>query len=85
MNPELPHVQNGPVAAPQGPAVAPPVSGGGQPVPAAGTAAQQYAAKAKLLVEQYQNDPFQLNIELDKLKTSYLAEEFHITLNAAEN
>jgi hypothetical protein len=84
MNPDSPHTTGGPTPAVQTPIVTTEVAAPSQPLPEHLTAAQQATAHAKKLVEQYQGNPFMLNQELDKLKTDYLAKEFHITITAAE-
>ncbi|HSX30295.1 MAG TPA: hypothetical protein VLE99_00035 [Candidatus Saccharimonadales bacterium] len=43
------------------------------------------AGEARNLVSQYANDPFRLGGALNQLKLSYLAEQYHITTNTAEN
>ena len=42
-------------------------------------------AQAKQLVLRYGNDPFKLSEALNQLKVAYLAEQYNITVNQAEN
>jgi len=64
----------------------PTVSGQALP-PTAGTSASvtQVGLQAKQLVAQYGNDPFRLSAALEQLKSNYLAEQYHIIPNSAEN
>lgn len=43
------------------------------------------AAQAKQLTLQYAGDPYKLSEALNQLKAAYLAEQYHVTTNQAEN
>lgn len=74
----------------------PPVPAMGQPLPAVPPASQpvqpqtidavaRVAAEARGLTVQYANDPYKLSEALSQLKNTYLADQYHITTNQAEN
>jgi hypothetical protein len=50
-----------------------------------GDVAVRAAAQAKQLISQYGGDPYRLSESLNQLKAAYLADQFHITPNQAEN
>ena len=92
MPPNLPQNQS------VGPASLPPVSDQTQVPPSAAPmpqqptsnqptgvpATQQAVFQAKLLIEQYKNNPYRLALAMQQLKEAYLAQEFNVVPNAVE-
>jgi hypothetical protein len=48
-------------------------------------AAARAAAQARQLISQYGGDPYKLSEALNQLKAVYLADQYHVTPNQAEN
>ena len=88
MNPEnAPNQSAGPASLPPLPLQPAAVSSEAVQAPAPSSALQrdQVIVQAKALLQQYQADPHGLSEALRELKASYLANQFHITPNVAEN
>ena len=89
MQPQSPQNQAGvpahlPPLAPMGPQqpTPPPAS---QTPPASVPMSEQVRLRAKQVVAQYQNSPYQLSGALQQLKSEYLAKQFNVTVNSVEN
>ena len=80
MNPETPQT-------PQGATISTSATQSAEPsaLPPNPSTAQEVAEQAKIIVQNYQNDPFQMSVELQKLKSAYIAQAFQITINPVEN
>jgi len=46
---------------------------------------EQVDAQAKQLIAQYQQNPYALAAAFEQLKSQYLADQYHIKPNSAEN
>ncbi len=42
-------------------------------------------SRAKSVLAQYQNNPYQLSIELEHIKSAYATQQFNVTINPVED